>query len=201
MVPHRLIKQALPTAEVVGFLTVLSTALSVVVNGVNLFLVSVLVVAMLADQAAGMLKAVVVAPKGQPWYDGDKMMRGAAKKGLVIIGVVIAGTVDMVLMHMPGFDTIVEQLTPVSKGALAYFIVGQWASALRNVAVVQEARAGVEFIVRRMDAAKLGHEPPARRQYDPPAVEEEHTLETPDGTPFYDAAHRRDQERHPPEED
>lgn len=59
-----------------------------------------------------------------------------------------------------------------------------------------DAEPGVaEFIRRRQDEARLGHEPPQDRDYDAAAIAMEEELETPDGTPFRDAV--RDAGRDP----
>jgi len=190
MSPQRLLQQvrSTATAEPATLGAVVTMALATVVNGVNVFLFLLLLVAFIADQISGILKAIIVTPKGAKWYDGQVFMRGAAKKGLIVVAVLVAASMDMALTYLPAFGDLSRDLSPVTKIALVYFLIGQWTSALRNVAVVKDARAGVEFMIRRMDAAKLGHEPPLRRDYDAAALKEELTLPTNDGRAFRDVA-------------
>lgn len=180
--------------ETVAFGALVATAIGTVLGPVNLILIGLWVLAVICDQLAGMIKAYLLAPKGTPWFDGDIAFRGFLRKGLIALGLVIAGSIDVALLHLGTMGEAVGELTPITKGALAYALIAVWGSVLRNVAIVKEARGMAEFIFRRMDAAKLGHEPPVRREsYDPAAVRVEEQLETTDGRSFRDAALERDQ--------
>lgn len=189
--PATRLLQAVPT-EVVAFTTLLATALGTVFAPINLLLLLLWVVAVLLDQASGMIKAYLTTPAGEAWFRGDIAAQGFAKKGLVAVGFAVAGSVDVALLHLGNMGAAVGDLTPITKGALAYALIAVWGSILKNVAIVKEARGMVEFILRRADAAKLGHEPPVRRSYDPIAVAMEHELTTTDGRPFSDAVQEKD---------
>lgn len=190
----------MPTPDVqplATFTAVMATALATVVTGVNLFLGLMMLVSMLLDQLSGILRAVVMSERGADWFDSRKFFHGFAKNGLILLGVLTAGMMEMASLHVPAWGEVAAELTPLTKLALAYAITGKISSIMRNIGVVKEAQLLTAFMTRRIDSARLGYEPPERRHYDAGAVHMERTLETPAGEPFHDAAKRRDQEREP----
>lgn len=190
MSPHR-IAQADNVA--VPLLAAVAAAFSSAVTVVNAVLAIVLVGLVTLDVVAGTLAAYLESEPGEEWFDWDKLARGWARKFVLACLVLTCWLLDVAFAA--AFSDLFDAYTPITKYGLAHAIVAQAASITKSASLIRELRPLAAFIMRRMDAARLGHEPPVRRAaYDPDAVRLERELETTDGRSFHEAAHERDQE-------
>lgn len=183
MSPYRVVGMMLrnalqTTPENVTLAAMLAAAAGTVFAPMNVLLGILWIIAVVADQLSGMLRAYVEAAPGEDWFRWDKVVQGLARKGLVLMALIVAGSIDVALAHLGTFGDAIEDITPLTKGALAYALLAVWGSILQNAARVKEARGLAEFIARRLDQANLGgQEPPVRRHYDPTALQYEAGLE------------------------
>lgn len=168
-------KLQLPVDSAVTLTALLATSFGTVFESVNVLLFLLFVLAIFLDQLSGILKAIVVTPKNEHWFDGTKFLQGGAKKGLLIVGVVMAGSIDIAIIHFPGYPAELGDWSPITKVVLAYMLIGLWGSIIKNISIVKEAKLATSFLLRKMDTMQLGGEPPMRRSYDRRAKEYEET--------------------------
>lgn len=143
---------------------------------VNAVLIIVLILAMLLDMLSRMGR--IYRSQGLERFSADKFVGGLVGKLMRLGVVMLAALLDIafsVLFPLSG-DTI-TRLTPTTKGALAYLLVGEGVSVLNNIRHSEGDDAIPALVVRALDRLRRGGaEPPARRHYDVEAMEAEREL-------------------------
>lgn len=162
-------------------------AFNAVLTPMNAVLAFSMIVLVALDVVVGTATAYLESKPGEDWFSWDTLRRGAVKKLILICLIGVAIAVDAAFSA--AFGDIFSKLTPATKYALSHAIIAQVVSIAKNARIVKELRPLAAFLLRRMDAANLGEEPPVRRSgYDFEAVRVEEQMTTKDGRKFSDAA-------------
>lgn len=137
----------------------------------NVALLWIVGLAMLADLLAGGMLAVVDPLRE---FDTAKLYGGFLGKIFRLLIVPTVSLVDWLYIASPlPLPTGYEQAFPVTTLALIALAGAELTSALNKFRDGGVAPGVVAVIVRHLDRIRTGSEPPTRRHYDPPAIEEE----------------------------
>lgn len=171
MTPQRL--QHVPIDTVAAALTAatLSSVVLELVAPANLILVVLFVVAVLVNFLAGVLRSFALHRRGGEdgkWFSASRATFGVIKKFALALFIPLAGVVDGTFMVAEATRAVAE-LTPITKGVLAGLIGAQVIGAARSLHYVvgDDAIPALAVLLRAIDRAHAGGEPPHRRVTDP----------------------------------
>lgn len=125
-------------------------AFSVVVTPLNAVLALLLAIAFIIDALSGTLRAYLESQPGEKdWFDFERWKRGAAKKGLVIMLVLVMACVDIAFAAAFRAEWL-RDITPFAVYGLLQSLGSQTLSVLRHAGAIAELRPLARALAKKL---------------------------------------------------